>query len=98
MTTNAKTIQTRATCSVAYLVLAGEALPGGLTARPDRLSYSRPGHLVLPQQVHRALQLVFGLPQARRVNPKFIQEHFRHLAVGPDREVIMLSIRLENFI
>jgi hypothetical protein len=49
MITNAMTTQKRATSWTAYLVLAGEPLPGGLTARPDSLPDSRPRHLVLPQ-------------------------------------------------
>lgn len=36
MITNAMTTQKRVTSWTAYLVLAGEPLPGGLTARPDR--------------------------------------------------------------
>ena len=44
------------------------------------------------------MQLVFGLLQASYVDAKLVQEHFRHLAVGPDRELSPLSFRLENLI
>jgi hypothetical protein len=69
-----------------------------LTARPDSLPDSRPRYLVFPQQIDGALQLVFGLLQARSVDAKLVQQHFRYLTVGPDREFTTLSFRLENLI
>jgi len=80
------------------LVLAGEAFPGGLTARPNGLADSRPSDLILSQEVDRALKLVFGLLQAGRIDAKLLQQHFRHLAIGPDREFAGLPIRLQDLV
>src|ERR1700674_3689524 len=80
------------------LVLAGEPLPSGLTAPPDSPPDLPPRHLVFPQYVDRALQLVFGLLQAGCVDAKLVQQHFRHLAIGPYREFTALSFRLKNLI
>src|SRR5712691_5270256 len=80
------------------LILAGEPLPGGLTAGSDSLPDSRPRDLVLPQYIDGALELVLGLLQAGRVDTQLVQQHFCHFAVWPNRELIVLSLRLENLV
>ncbi len=77
-------------------VLAGESLPRSLTTGPDCLPDARPRHLVFPQDIDCPLQLVLGLSKPRRIDAQLVEQHFRHLAVGPDREVALLRIRLEN--
>ncbi len=79
-------------------VLAREPFPSCLTARPDGLSNSRPRHVIFPQQIDSALQLVFRLLQPGRVDAKLIEQHLRHLAIGPNREFTVLSLRLKNLI